>query len=174
MICLFKAAAAEEEKKKKIEKANMTIQELFLSQLGKENTRGISAFGNWLNGKLTYYEKGKVVKEYKIRHEMTNALGTLHGGVIASILDEIIGMTVISLEFTHLKTTVNLNVDYFYPAMEGQTLIATAQMIKEGKKISHLQGELIEKESGKMIARAITNMFTTDIPVDLSRLEDKG
>jgi uncharacterized protein (TIGR00369 family) len=149
-----------------------SIEELFRSQLGVENPKGLSPFGNWLGGVLTYYEKGKLEKEYKVRHEMTNALGTLHGGAIASILDEIIGATLISLEYTHLKTTVNLVVDYFYPAYENQVLLARGIMIKEGKKISHLQGELYLKENGKLIARAITNMFTTDIPVNLDSLRD--
>lgn len=148
-----------------------TIEEIFKSQLGVQNPKGLSPFGNWLGGVLTHYEKGRIIKEYTIRHEMTNALGTLHGGATASILDEIIGATLVSLEFTHLKTTINLVVDYFYPAYEGQVLTATGIMIKEGKKISHLQGELHFKENGKLLARAVTNMFTTDIPINLDRLQ---
>jgi len=152
------------------EKKHNRFAELFNSQLGQENPKGLSPFGNWLGGVLTHYEKGKLEKEYTVRHEMTNALGTLHGGAIASILDEIIGATVISMEFSHFKTTVNLVVDYFYPAYEGQVLIAKGLMIKEGKKISHLQGELFLKDNGKLIARAITNMYTTDLAVDLEPL----
>jgi len=147
-----------------------SIEELFKRQLNLENPKGLSPFGDWLGGKLIHYEKGKIIKEYTIRHEFTNALGTLHGGVIASILDEIIGANVISMEFTHLKTTLNLVVDYFYPGFEGQVLIASAEMIKQGNKISHLQGELRLKENNKLMARAITNMFTTDIPINLSRV----
>jgi acyl-coenzyme A thioesterase 13 len=149
---------------------NSSIQTFINNQLGVENPIGLSPFGNWLGGKLISFDNGKLIKEYGIRYEMTNAIGTLHGGVIASMLDEIIGATVISMGFSTFKTTINLVVDYFYPVYEGQTILATARILKEGQKITHLEGELYFRDSNKLIARAITNMFTTEIPVDLSKL----
>jgi uncharacterized protein (TIGR00369 family) len=134
------------------------------SQIGQEMRDSPSPFGNWLAAKIVGVERGKLAFEYTVRKEMTNPAGTLHGGVIAAIMDDIIGATMFSLGETHFKFTVNLSVDYFYPAREGEKVTARSQVIKEGGQITNAACELFH-ENGKLIARGSSNLFSSNIPI---------
>ncbi len=68
------------------------------SVIGKEKQLSPSPFMNWLKPVAVAAEYGSLTFEYKIREEMTNPMGHLHGGVIAGIIDDIMGATVYSLE----------------------------------------------------------------------------
>lgn len=134
------------------------------SQIGKEMRSSPSPFGNWLAAKVVGVDRGKLAFEYTVRKEMTNPAGTLHGGVIAAIMDDIIGATMFSLGETHFKFTVNLSVDYFYPAREGEKVTARTSVIKEGGQITNAACELFH-ENGKLMARGTTNLFSSNIPI---------
>lgn len=134
------------------------------SQIGNEMRNSPSPFGNWLAAKIVAAERGQLTFEYTVRKEMTNPAGTLHGGVIAGIMDDIIGATMFSLGETHFKFTVNLSVDYFYPAREGEKVSARSSVVKEGGQITNAACELFH-ENGKLMARATTNLFSSDIPI---------
>jgi len=119
-------------------------------------------FGSWLAGRLLKAEEGYVEMEFAVRQEMCNPAGALHGGVIAAMLDEVAGVTVYSLGHTNYHTSVNLVVDYFAPSIFGQQVTASARLIKRGKKISHLQTELTNSATGRLLARASTNVIWID------------
>lgn len=65
--------------------------EILQSFKGKEFTESPSPFMKWLKPKVLDVEPGYVSMEYRVRKEMTNPIGTLHGGVTAAIIDDIIG-----------------------------------------------------------------------------------
>jgi acyl-coenzyme A thioesterase 13 len=134
------------------------------SQIGKEMRNTPSPFGNWLGAKALKVERGALEFEYTVRREMTNPAGTLHGGVIAAIMDDIMGATMFSLGETHFKITVNLNVDYFYPAREGEKITARSWVVKEGKMMFNAACELFH-ENGKLMARGSSNLIESNIPL---------
>jgi acyl-coenzyme A thioesterase 13 len=137
----------------------------FKSQIGKEFANNPSRYGAWLNGILKEAEEGQLTAEFTVRKEMTNGIGTLHGGVIAGILDDMMGATVVSLGNKNFFTTVNLAVDYFYPARENDVLTAKAFMIKKGNHIQHVQCELWNLSINKMIAKGNSNLLKIDVEV---------
>lgn len=133
--------------------------------IGKEFENNPSRYGAWLKGILTEAEEGKLTAEFVVRKEMTNGIGTLHGGVIAGILDDMMGITVVSLGDKNFFTTVNLSVDYLYPARENDVLTAKAFMIKKGKQIHHVQAELWNLATNKMIAKGNSNLLRIDAEI---------
>jgi uncharacterized protein (TIGR00369 family) len=135
------------------------VLKLLQSQKGMKFTNSPSPFTIWLDPTLLEVAEGEITFEYEVRHDMTNPIKTLHGGAIAGIMDDCIGAAVYSLGLKDLFTTVNLNVDYFAPAIEGNIIIAYAQVIKKGRQIVHVICELSLKSNNKVLARGSSNLI---------------
>ena len=111
-------------------------------QLHQENAPTVSPAGSWLGGILIEAKEGELKAVYTVRHEMLNGAGTLHGGIVALITDELMGASNFSLNLEHIYTSVNLVVDFLSPARLGDKLVATAKMIRKGRKLNHFVCEL--------------------------------
>ena len=136
---------------------------LFKANIGKDATHSPSPLLRWLNPTLVSAEEGALEFSYVIREEMTNPMHILHGGTTAAIIDDAIGATVFSLGNTHLYNTVNLNVDYFSTAKEGDTIIAKTAMVKKGNQIMNVQCEVWNAEKTRLIAKGYSNLLKTKV-----------
>jgi len=136
---------------------------LFKANIGKDATHSPSPLLRWLNPTLVSAEEGALEFSYIIREEMTNPMHILHGGTTAAIIDDAIGATVFSLGNTHLYNTVNLNVDYFSTAKEGDTIIAKTAMVKKGNQIMNVQCEVWNAEKTRLIAKGYSNLLKTKV-----------
>lgn len=97
--------------------------------------------------------------EFTVRSEMINPAGTFHGGVMAGIMDEVIGMTIFTLGKKNFFTSVNLVVDYFAPAKNEDRVTAIATVIKEGSSIINAQCEVWNTDKTKLLARGTSNLM---------------
>ncbi len=139
------------------------IIEFFKSSIGKSSAdMSPSPLGRWLNGKLIAVEEGSVEVEFIVREEMTNPLKILHGGTAASMMDDVMGMTVYMLGRESFYTTVNLNVDYLLPAKIGDTLLVKSKIIRAGKTVIHITCA-IHNADHKIVAKCTSNMVVTSI-----------
>jgi len=136
-----------------------TLQEY----LGKEFSATPSPFMKWLKPIVLMAEKGSLSFQYRVRKEMTNPMGSLHGGVTAAIIDDVIGATMFSFNEDHFYTTLNNVIDYFAPAKEGDTIIADTRVIKKGRQIVNVQCEVWNEGKNRLIARAYSNLLKTGI-----------
>lgn len=136
--------------------------DFFRSQIGNTITQSPSPLGQWLNGKLIEVQHGSMTVEITIRKDMTNPLGTLHGGAAAAIMDDLVGMMVFGLGREYAYTTVNLNCDFLNAARLGEVLIAHAYVIRAGKNVIHCEARITNTE-GKIIAKCSTNMIQTGV-----------
>jgi uncharacterized protein (TIGR00369 family) len=128
-------------------------------QVGKEAAESPSPFMRWLNPVMLSAEEGALSFRYRIRKEMTNPFGTLHGGISAGIIDDAIGATVFSLGDDAAYKTINLNVDYFAAAVEGDSIIAVATILKRGKQLIHAQCELWNEDQSRLLAKGQSNLI---------------
>ncbi|MBB3713785.1 uncharacterized protein (TIGR00369 family) [Limimaricola variabilis] len=75
----------------------------------------------------------------------TNRHGMLHGGIVATILDNAMGATG-SLSRDpggrYPFLTISLNTQYLAPAREGEALVAVGRITGGGRKILFIEGEL--------------------------------
>src|SRR5690348_9546567 len=94
---------------------------------GKLVTESRSAAGNWLQFTLEHIEKGSATISLEIRHEMTNPYGNIHGGMMALVMDEVIGWAVVSLDMGIGYTSLNLNVDFLYAVKQGERMRASSK-----------------------------------------------
>ena len=56
--------------------------------LNQEGQKGPSPAGNWLNPILRIVKEGYMEADIKVLKEHTNPIGTMHGGVIALVIDD--------------------------------------------------------------------------------------
>ena len=133
------------------------------SFIGKEFTASPSPFMHWLNPVVLSAEEGKLSFKYIIRKEMTNPMGTLHGGVTAAIIDDVIGATMFSFGEPVFYTTINNVIDYFAPAKEGDVIIAETFIVKKGRQIVNAQCEIWNEDKSRMIARGYSNLMKTSM-----------
>lgn len=131
--------------------------------IGKEVQNSPSPFMNWLKPVMAAVEDGSLTFEYTIRKEMTNPFGTLHGGVTSAMIDDAIGATLISYGEPYFYVSVNLVVDYFSPAREGDVVVAKTAILKKGSQITNAQCGIWNKDRTKLIAKGYTNLLRTEI-----------
>lgn len=66
---------------------------------------------------------------------MTNPAGMIHGGMIAAIHDEVIGLTNACLGNAPFFVTTDLSAKFLLPAMGGEIITAESKIIKEGRTV---------------------------------------
>lgn len=140
----------------------LTPSEFFKQNIGAEMTTSPSPLFNWLKPVILLVEKGKLILKYTIRNEMTNPMGILHGGMTAAIIDDAIGATLFGYDEPHYYVTVNLAIDYFASAKEGDQIIAETAMIKKGNQIANVQCEVWNEGRTRIIARGYSNLLRTE------------
>jgi len=91
-----------------------------------------------------------ITLELAITPELTNSLGTLHGGVTATLIDAAIGMAIIGQLGGRPATTVELKLNYLRPATHGKVR-ARSKIIKIGKTLAVGTAE-VRDSHGALIA----------------------
>ena len=134
------------------------ILEWMQANLGKNMSEAPSPLARWLNGTLREAQEGALVADFVVRPEMTNPVGLLHGGMIAAIMDDFIGATIFALGREDFYTTIDLSVDYFASAREGEVVTARARVVKPGQRVIHAECDLANAE-GRILARGRTNLL---------------
>ncbi len=130
---------------------------------GKETSP--SPFGAWLNGKLIAAEPGTLTVEFVVREEQTNPGGLMHGGVAAAIMDEVMGMTLFTLNKETFYVAVNLNVDFLRPGRKGETLTAISETIRDGRTMTHCECRIYNADK-KLVAKASSNLSQIQLKSD--------
>ncbi len=137
--------------------------EFLKSRIGNTAHESSSPLMQWLNPTLVAVEEGKITLQFTVRHEMTNPIGILHGGTTAAIMDDSIGAAVFTYGEPYFYSTINLVVDYFGRAAEGEKIIAEAFVIKKGKQLIHGQCEIWNVDKTRMLAKGISNLLKTEM-----------
>lgn len=120
----------------------------------------------WLGGTLVEAERGSIAMEITTRSEMTNPSGYLHGGIQCAMLDDAMGTACATLGYTRQFLSTNLTVDYLGTARAGEKVVVRGYIYREGNSLMHAVGEITK--DGVVIAKAQSNLFISNIPVDFS------
>ncbi len=107
-------------------------------------------------------EGDKVVVELSLNGEKhLQALGLVHGGVIASVLDSAIGLNV-NMELAKFKktaVTAQLNVHYLRPVKEGK-IVGSGKILHMGSRVAVGYGE-VRNEKGELVATGTATFYIT-------------
>lgn len=94
------------------------------------------------------------VSRLPVRWEMYNGLGILHGGVLATFVDNAMGRTLFMLYPGTIRrqVTVDLNIHYLKGA-KGRELTARTELIQAGKSLAVLETTVYD-ENGEPVCKA--------------------
>ena len=92
------------------------------------------------------YKKGFLKLKGNFPSETINPNGTVQGGQMNSMLDDVTSLLLIyESKGTIYPNSTNLHSVHHRPLFEGE-VIASAQLIKKGKKIATIKGELFNSD----------------------------
>jgi uncharacterized protein (TIGR00369 family) len=122
-----------------------------------ERPTDIPSIGRLLGMRFDEVEHGRIVVSLDTRPDFSNPLGTVHGGIAATLLDSAMGCAVhTTLPAGVGYTTLELKVNYIRAAhTDGRTLTAEGNVIHAGRRTATAEGKVLD-ELGKLIAHATT------------------
>ncbi|MER6020699.1 PaaI family thioesterase [Streptomyces anulatus] len=117
----------------------------------------IPSIGRLLGMRFDEVDHGRIVISLDTRPDFANPLGTVHGGIAATLLDSVMGCAVhTTLPAGAGYTTLELKVNYIRTARtDGQRLTAEGTVIHAGRRVATAEGKVLD-EQGKLIAHATT------------------
>jgi acyl-CoA thioesterase len=112
-----------------------------------------SQFIKLLGVTIEKLEHGCCQSQLKIKDSFLNVHNTVHGGVIYSMVDISMGVTVYSMLNSEDQeaATIEIKINYLKPA-KTKILICNAQVIQKGKNIVVLEAEV--RSENNLIAKA--------------------
>ncbi|CAK7318065.1 Acyl-coenzyme A thioesterase 13 [Vulpes lagopus] len=96
---------------------------------------------------------GKVICEMKVESNHANKYGTLHGGLTATLVDNISTLALLCTERGVPGVSVDMNITYMSPAKIGEDIVITAHILKQGKTLAFTSVDLMNKTTGKLVAQ---------------------
>lgn len=105
-----------------------------------------------------------ITMRFTVRREMCTWRGGVQGGLVAGYLDDVMGYAFAAAtrgELAPLNLDLSMSLVRLIP--EGMVLTATGRVVKAGRKVIFLEGELFSEE-GKLMARATSTALPTPRP----------
>jgi uncharacterized protein (TIGR00369 family) len=101
---------------------------------------------------------------FTVKPEMTTWRGGVQGGLVAGYLDDVMGYAYVAStggEQAPLNLDLSVSLIRLIPA--GATIIGKGRVVKAGRRVLFLEGELLS-EDGKLLARATSTAMPTPRP----------
>ncbi len=112
-----------------------------------------SAFNKHLNIRTDIFEEGNVRCTMDVQDHHLNVNQAVHGGVLFSLLDSVMGATIRSVTGIPL-VTVNMSIHYLAAVVAGEKLTARAEITHLGRSLVTAEG-ILEGEDGLIRAKTI-------------------
>lgn len=112
-------------------------------------------YARLLGIELAEIGSGEAVMKLKMRDELSQPHGVMHGGATASLIDSAMAFAIISVLAEDEKaTTVDLTVHYLRPVSKGE-ITCRAKVLRAGKRLITVSAD-VENEEGKLVATALS------------------
>ena len=110
-------------------------------------------------------ESGSITTQFEAKEEFINPGGAIQGGFLSAMLDNTLSPAIYSnVEPDQYPVTLDMNVSYIKAARTG-TLIGHGRVVRRGKSIAFLAGEL-QTLAGELIATATATARIIDLQKD--------
>ena len=87
---------------------------------------------------------GRITVEFTSRPEMLNLLGTIHGGMLAAMLDISMSFSALcTMGGNHVVPTIDMTTKFVAPARPG-TIIGKGEVVHKGRSITFMEGRLFD------------------------------
>jgi uncharacterized protein (TIGR00369 family) len=101
------------------------------------------------------YAKVKVV----VKKDWLNPSGIAHGGILITLMDEMMGLCAYTLNMPTPYSTINLTADFFKSAAAEAILIAEGKIVKAGRQIINAES-IVWNEDGKIVCKSGSNLLS--------------
>ena len=109
-------------------------------------------FGNFMGMKITHLSKDKVEAEMPMREELNNRFGTMHGGAIMALADNLGGTaTFANLKEGERTATIESKTNFFAPIPVGDIARAECTPLHRGRTTMVWQTKITRKD-GRLCA----------------------
>jgi uncharacterized protein (TIGR00369 family) len=114
---------------------------------------------------LVKVEEGRVEFTCEPDASAYNPIGTVHGGLVCTLLDSVAGCAIHStLPQGKGYTSVEIKVSYLRPVLASSgTLTATGTVIKTGSRVGFTEG-VVTDAAGNLVATATSTLLVFDLP----------
>ncbi len=120
---------------------------------GRNNPFGLHL--EWFNN----YDQNQVEAEFMLDDKYCSYPGTMHGGIIATILDETSGRAILlNNDFNRLMVTLKMEVVYKQNTPTNTKLKAIGRVIKDGGSRAQVEGEILLPD-GTVSAKCTSILF---------------
>ena len=120
----------------------------------------------WMNFSLETVERGHVVFGMMPHEELYNLIGSVHGGIITTLMDNALGCSVQSiLPAGRVATTMDLHTRFHRPvtAATGKVL-ADARVVHSGRRTATAEAHLVDANGSVYATGTSTLMILEDKP----------
>jgi acyl-CoA thioesterase len=132
--------------------------EVDLEAVRRDWERHKAKFVEVLGIRLETLEPGAAVMRMPFRTEITNGVGAVHGGAIASLCDTAFYLAHASVYGREEDTvTADMTCNFLAPARAPHDLIARAKVLKSGRRI--VFGEVSVYSGERLVAHSTLNFF---------------
>lgn len=100
--------------------------------------------------------RGQAKLKLPMKPQYANTYGITHGGIVAALVDMAAGVALRTLKYRIL--TVEVSTSYFEPVTLDDELIADARLVKEGRKLLHVDVD-VYNQAGALVARGKSIYF---------------
>lgn len=116
-------------------------------------------YAELLGIELLEIQPGTAVLGMKVRPELTQNNGVVHGGAIASLIDSATAFAIISLISPEQRvTTADLTVSYLRPVTHGE-LRAVATVLRAGRRLFVVSANVSDIDQ-KLVSTALSTYIT--------------
>ena len=106
-------------------------------------------FGKTIGMKLSYTDRFEAVFELAHHRELEHAMGDIHGGAVATLLDNA-GWFTAAVRYANWIATVELQVRMLEPARR-ETLRAQGRLVRAGSRLAVAEMD-VRSASGRLVA----------------------
>jgi uncharacterized protein (TIGR00369 family) len=116
-------------------------------------------FGKYLDLQLDVVKPGNVSYKVKVKKQHLATVKSAHGGFISAIFDQIVGTAALSKAMVESKlvSTIEFKINYLQPAILHDELIGNGIVIKNGKRIYTVKGDIYNQKK-ELIATGIATL----------------
>ena len=112
-------------------------------------------FAKLMGIKLEGVEAGQATLSFKVRRELKQNHGVVHGGAIASLIDTAMAFAVLSvLPLDERATTVDLTISYLRPLSKGNAR-AVARVVRAGRRLIVVSADVFD-DSETIVSTALS------------------
>jgi len=102
--------------------------------------------------RVEHIADGRVECSLTVEPHIQNAYGTLHGGAVATLIDIVGTMAILSVHPTKAGVSVELSTSFMSPAKSGEKIKIEGTLLRAGRSMAFTNVELRRASDGRLVA----------------------